>query len=109
MTAKLTPAQARTFAQIIEAEPTTPDKVSGLQGAWRQVEDYSNTSTINGHVITVRYNGNRVYGRFNTATLKSLETKGLIRVHAFGGSYRNDEIEVLGPQILKEMLECRKA
>jgi hypothetical protein len=107
MTAKLTPAQARTFAQIIEAEPNTPDKVSW--GAWRQVEDYSSTSTINGHTITVSYNGNRVYGAFNTATLKSLEAKGLIRVHRFGGSYRTDEIEVLGPQILKEMLECRKA
>ena len=107
MTTKLTPAQARTFAEIIEAKPNTPSKV--LWGAWLQVDDYSNTSTINGHTITVSFNGNRVYGRFNTATLKSLETKGLIKVHRYGGSYRTDEIEILGPQILKEMLECRKA
>ena len=91
--AKLTPAQARTFAEITEAVPTTPDKVFG--GAWRQVEDYSDTSMIAGHAITVSYNGNRVYGRFNTATLKNLESRGLIRVHRFGGSYQVDEIEVL--------------
>jgi hypothetical protein len=107
MTAKLTPAQARTFAEIIDAKPNTPDKV--LSGAWRQVEDFSKTSTINGHTIAVSYNGNRVYGRFNTATLKSLEAKALIKVHKFGGSYSTDEIEILGPQILKEMLECRNA
>ena len=106
MTAKLTPAQARTFAEIIEAKPNNPSNV--LYGAWLQVADYSDTSTINGHTITVSYNGNRVYGRFNTATLKSLEAKGLIRVHRFGGSYQTDEIEILGPEILKEMLECHK-
>jgi hypothetical protein len=31
----------------------------------------------------------------------------MIKVHDFGGSYRDDEIEVLGPRILKNMLECR--
>jgi hypothetical protein len=106
MTTKLTPAQARTFAQIIEAQPNTPDNV--IYGAWLQVEDWSRTSTLpDGKTFTSRWNGNRVYGAFNTATLKCLETKGLIKVHHFGGSYRVDEIEVLGPQIPKEMLECR--
>jgi hypothetical protein len=94
MTTKLSTAQSRTFTEITEAKPNTPDKVFG--GPWRQVEDYSNTSTINGHTITVRYNGNRVYGQFNTSTLKALEKKGVIMVHKFGGSHRCDEIEVLG-------------
>ena len=86
MTAKLTKAQARTFAEIIEAKPNTPDKV--LCGAWFQVEDFVSPDNK-------RWNGNRVYGPFNTATLKCLESKGLIKVHKFGIEWRNDEIEVL--------------
>lgn len=93
MTAKLTPAQARTFAQITEAPTTTPDKV--LHGAFFLADDWSDTSVINGHTITVHYNGGRVYGRFNSATLRALEAKGLIRVHFDGASYQCDEIEVL--------------
>lgn len=38
---------------------------------------------------------NRVYGVFNTLTLKALERRGLIKVHAFGGAYFSDTIEVL--------------
>lgn len=87
MTAKLTPAQARTFAQIVEAQPNTPDKV--LCGAWFQVENW--VGPVSGRC----WNGNRVYGSFNTATLKCLEAKGLIKVHQFGIEWRIDEIEVL--------------
>lgn len=87
MTAKLTPAQARTFAQIVEAQPNTPDNV--ICGAWLQVEDWVSPKTAH------RWNGNRVYGAFNTATLKCLEAKGLIKVHEFGTEWRNDEIELL--------------
>jgi hypothetical protein len=88
MTPKLTPAQARTFAEITEAKPITPDKKMYWWQTWRQAD------------------GGRVYGRFNSATLRSLEAKGLIKVHHYGNG-GTDEIEVLGPQILKEMLECR--
>lgn len=87
MTTKLTAAQARTYAQITEAQPNTPDKV--ICGAWLQVEDFVNSLNAR------RWNGNRVYGSFNTATLKCLEAKGLIKVHQFGIEWRNDEIEVL--------------
>jgi len=93
MTAKLTPAQARTYTQITEAPTSTPDKVLG--GAFFLADDFSSTMVINGHTITTRWNGNRVYGPFNTATLKCLESKGLIKVHRFGIAWRNDEIEVL--------------
>ena len=93
MTIKLTPAQARTYAQITEAPTTTPDKV--FCGAFFLADDWSNTMVINGQTITTSYNGNRVYGRFNSSTLRVLEAKGLIRVHFDGGSYRPDEIEVL--------------
>ena len=57
---ELTPAQQRTFNQIMQ-DPHT---------------------------------GNRVYGRFNTTTLKALESKGLIKVHKFGG-LGLDDIEIL--------------
>ena len=94
MATKLTPAQARTLAQITEAQPSTPDKVT--YGAWLQVDDWSCTIILpNGEPYARLWNGNRVYGTFNTATLKSLEKKGLIRVHRFGGSWMTDEIEVL--------------
>jgi hypothetical protein len=92
-TTTLTAAQARTFTQIIEAPTTTPDKV--LCGAYFLAEDWSSTMVINGKTITNRWNGNRVYGRFNSATLRTLEAKGLIRVHFDGGSHRPDEIEIL--------------
>ena len=81
MTTKLTSAQARTYAQITEAPTSTPDKV--LCGAFFLADDFSS------------WNGNRVYGSFNTATLKCLESKGLIKVHRFGIGWRCDEIEVL--------------
>ena len=85
MTIKLTPAQARTYAQITEAPTSTPDKV--LRGAFFLADDFSSSAS--------RWNGNRVYGPFNTATLKCLESKGLIKVHRFGIGWRDDEIEVL--------------
>lgn len=85
MTTKLTPAQARTYAQITEAPTSTPDKV--LCGAFFLADDFSSGAS--------RWNGNRVYGPFNTATLKCLELKGLIKVHRFGIGWRKDEIEVL--------------
>ncbi len=99
MAAKLTPAQARTYAQITEAPPMTPDKV--LCGAFFLADDWTSTATVFDAVrgcdceITLRMNGNRVYGPFNTATLKCLEAKGLIKVHSFGVGHRHDEIEVL--------------
>jgi hypothetical protein len=90
---KLTPAQARTYAEITEAPTTTPDKV--YCGAFFLANDWSDTTVIDGKTLTVRYNGNRVYGRFNSSTLRVLEAKGLIRVHFDGGSHRSDEIEIL--------------
>ena len=38
---------------------------------------------------------NKVYGTFNTATLKALEKKGLIKLHEIGGAYGSDTIEIL--------------
>lgn len=93
MATKLTPAQARTLAEITDAPTTTPDKV--FCGAFFLADDWSNTKTINGRTIATHWNGNRVYGAFNTATLKCLEAKGLIKVHQFGTQWRIDEIEVL--------------
>jgi len=99
MTAKLTPAQQRTFDQILNAKPNTPDNV--ISGAWLQVSDFTSPG------INYTWKGGRVYGSFNTATLKVLENKGLIRVHEFGIGWRNDTIEVLAPARLADMLECR--
>jgi hypothetical protein len=91
---KLSPAQARTYAQILEAQPSTPNKV--YHGAWLQVEDWTTTyDRADGTTGTILWPGNRVYGAFNTATLKCLEAKGLIKIHRFGGSWQIDEIEVL--------------
>jgi len=97
---KLTPAQQRTFNQILDAKPSTPDKV--FCGAWLQVADWTSVKTGR------TWKGGRVYGSFNTSTLKALEKKGLIRVHFYGptgGS--SDEIEVMAPEHLTAMLECR--
>jgi CTP-dependent riboflavin kinase len=96
---KLTPAQQRTFNQILDAKPSTPDKV--ICGAWLQVADWTSVKT--GHT----WKGGRVYGSFNTSTLKALEKKGLIRVHGFGTVCTSDIIEVIAPARLADMLECR--
>ena len=99
---KLTPAQQRTFSQILDAKPSTPDKV--IHGAWLQVSDWTSVKT--GHT----WKAGRVYGRFNTSTLKALEKKGLIRVHFYGPTGGScDEIEVMAPDRLVAMLECRTA
>ena len=91
---KLSAAQARTYSAIVEAQPNTPNRV--VAGVWYQAEDFISRYTRNdGTLSTIIWPGNRVYGAFNTATLKSLEKKGLILVHRFGGSWRSDEIEVL--------------
>jgi hypothetical protein len=91
---KLSAAQARTYTQIIEAQPSTPNRVH--HSAWLQVEDFVSRYTRNdGTPSIIVWPGNRVYGAFNTATLRSLEKKGLILVHRYGGSWMVDEIEVL--------------
>jgi hypothetical protein len=91
---KLSAAQARTYSELTEAQPSAPNKIH--HGAWLQVEEFISRYTRNdGTPSTIIWPGNRVYGAFNTATLKSLEKKGLIKVHRFGGSWRVDEIEIL--------------
>jgi hypothetical protein len=67
-----------------------------IYGAWFQVEDYvSEVVLSSGARIYNIWKGGWVFGAFNTATLKALEAKGLIKVHQFGGSHGRDEIEIL--------------
>ena len=69
----------------------TPDKAS-QSDVWSPAEDW--TQEYKSGRSTTWY-ANRVYGIFNTATLKTLEKKGLIKVHEFGGAHYSDTIEIL--------------
>ena len=87
---KFSKAQQTAWDSIQNHIIETPDKV------WNSVfsppYDYTDTyESGNSHT----WYANRVYGVFNTATIKCLEKKGLIKIHKIGGSYMTDEIEIL--------------
>lgn len=90
-TVKLSKAQRDALDKIRNHEILTPDQayhyhVFSPPEDWTQKYESGNSHT---------WYASRVYGRFNTATLKSLEKKGLIKVHRFGGVHMDDEIEIL--------------
>lgn len=84
----LTKAQELTLDKIRNHITTTPDRVYGN-------EPYSPPCDWSSPSINKIWYADRVYGKFNTATLKALEKKGLIKVHEFGKQHYSDEIEIL--------------
>jgi len=90
---KLSKAQQEAWDRIQNRQIVGPDSHSvGPYGVFQPPEDYT-AKYKNGHEYT--WYANRVYGTFNTATLKALEKKNLIKVHFFGGNYGTDIIEIL--------------
>jgi len=88
---KLSNAQQIAWDKIRNFKTLTPDKAS-QSDVWSPAEDW--TQEYKSGRSTTWY-ANRVYGIFNTATLKTLEKKGLIKVHEFGGAHYSDTIEIL--------------
>lgn len=91
---KLSKAQSETLAKIKNRPICTPDTFTG-DSCFSPPYDWNHK--IHGGSVVSDYTWfkNRVYGRLNTSTLKSLEKKGLIKVHFFGGAYGTDVIEIL--------------
>jgi len=90
---KLSKAQQEAIDKINNRKITGfDDHTVGPYGVFEPPEDYT-AKYENGHEYT--WYANRVYGTFNTATLKALEKKNLIKVHFFGGNYGTDIIEIL--------------
>lgn len=87
---KLSEAQQKTWDAIKNFKTMNPDKAS--HETFSPAEDWTMEFKSGG---THTWYANRVYGTFNTATLKALEKKGLIKVHEFGGAYMSDTIEIL--------------
>lgn len=85
---KLTKAQQEAWDKIRNFKTRNPDEAY-LSDVWSPAQDWTNKSE------TKTWHANRVYGIFNTATLKALERKGLIKVHHFGGAHFSDTIEIL--------------
>ena len=85
-------AQQEAIDRINNRKIVGPDIPVGPYGVFEPPEDYT-AKYENGHEYT--WYANRVYGTFNTTTLKALEKKGLIKVHFFGGNYGTDIIEIL--------------
>ena len=84
----LTKAQETAWEEIRDHITASPDLVLGGT-PFSPPCDWHSPSTN-----TVWY-ANRIYGRFNTATLKVLERKGLIKIHKIGGERLDDIIEIL--------------
>lgn len=84
--AKLSPAQERTYNEIINAPHLTPDEA---YGTFYLEEDYASSYALSdGTEITHRWKGGLVYSvNFLDATLRVLERKGLIRVYEYGGAF----------------------
>ena len=84
----LTKAQELALDSIINHITTTPDRVGGYT-------PFSPPCDWHSPSVKKVWYANRVYGKFNTATLKALEKKGLIKIHEIGGRHYADEIEIL--------------
>ena len=94
-TQKLTKAQQEAWDRIQNHETLNPDNAYRYN-VYSPAEDWTKEFIHNGEVIGEKtWYANRVYGMFNSATLRALEKKGLIKVHEFGGSHYPDEIEIL--------------
>jgi len=90
---KLTKAQQEAWDRINNRKIVGPDSHTiGPYGVFQPPEDYT-AKYKSGREYT--WYANRVYGTFNTATLKALEKKGLVKVHFFGGNYGTDIIEII--------------
>lgn len=89
----LSKAQQEAWDKIKNFKTLTPD-IAYQSDVFSPAEDWTDTVSISGQRGYTWY-ANRVYGKFNTATLKALEKKGLIKVHEFGGAHYSDTIEIL--------------
>jgi len=89
-TPKLTKAQNEAWNKILNHEILNPDEA--YSQVYSPPTDYTVTyDSGSTHTWYAKF----VYGTFNTATLKALEKKGLIKIHFIGGSYNSDIIEIL--------------
>ena len=88
---KLTPAQQIAWNRILNHKTLNPDEAYGGD-VYSPEKDWTSHYNSGGSYI---WYANRVYGTFNTATLKALEKKGLIKLHEIGGAYNSDTIEIL--------------
>ena len=88
---KLTNAQKTAWDKILNHETLNPDEAY-RHNVYSPEKDFT-SHFDSGHSYT--WYANRIYGTFNTATLKALEKKGLIKIHEIGGSYNSDTIEIL--------------
>lgn len=84
---KLTKAQQAAWDEINNRLIELPDNVFAGR-------TYSPPYDYKADDFDYTWYADRVYGSFNTATLKALEKKRLIKVHKFGGS-SGDIIEVV--------------
>ena len=87
---KLTTAQQTAWNRILNHETLNPDEA--YHTVWSPEKDFTATYK-SGHSYT--WFAKYVYGTFNTATLKALEKKGLIKLHKIGGAYNSDTIEII--------------
>jgi hypothetical protein len=71
---------------MVNAPISTPDKNYG-GNPFRVSEDWK--SDITDYV----WRAGRVYGSWNTSTIKALEKRGLIKIHSIGG-WMSDEVEL---------------
>lgn len=88
----LSKAQQEAWNKIKNFKTLTPDKANNWSDVFSPAEDWTQEFKSGG---SKTWYANRVYGKFNTATLKALEKKGLIKVHHFGGGAYSDTIEIL--------------
>lgn len=95
---KLTNAQQLTWDAIKNHQTMNPDEAYQTD-VFSPAEDWTQEFESGG---SHTWYANRVYGKFNTATLKALEKRGLIKVHEFGGAHFSDAIE-----ILKKQQQCK--
>jgi hypothetical protein len=83
--------QAKVLEEIKNAKVSTPysDDTRGMFKAWKCEADWTSERT------NYTWKAGRVYGRFNTATIKALEKLGLIKIHEIGGGVMPDTIEII--------------
>lgn len=88
---KLTSAQSKAWDKILNHKTQNPDESYGGD-VYSPAQDFtSHYKSGNSYTWYAKY----VYGTFNTATLKALESKGLIKIHEIGGAYNSDTIEII--------------
>lgn len=86
MKTKLSAAQIKAWNEIKTAAVSMPNKWYG--GTFKCESDYVSESGS-------KWAGGMVYGMFNTKTIQAIESAGLIKIHRVGGSFGDDEIEVI--------------